>query len=82
MYTDRTDLQATSLKMHPQFRETGIIPEARRIGRISPAAARLADRRAAMEAIVREMGNTKNFAIEESMVRRAAVPWTRSFIRH
>jgi hypothetical protein len=35
-----------------------------------------------MEAIVSEMGNTRGFAIEESMVPRAAAPCTRSFIGH
>jgi hypothetical protein len=74
------------------FRQTGIIPEARRIGRPrkrpysldrsrrSPAAARLADHRAMMEAIVREMGNTKRFAIEESMIPRAAAGCAQRFI--
>jgi hypothetical protein len=50
--------------------------------RRSPAAARLADRWAAMEAIVGEMGNTKFFTIKESMVPRAAALCTRSFIGH
>jgi hypothetical protein len=40
------------------------------------------DRLAAMDAIVREMGNTKRFAIEELMVPRAAVPCPQLFIGH
>jgi hypothetical protein len=86
----RTGKPRVSRCIH-DFRQTWIIQEARRIGwprkcpysfdqsRRSPAAARLADRPAATDVIVREMGNVKRFAIGESMVPGAAARCTRSF---